>query len=113
MTANGAPASDLARIVFAAPAHVVTAVPLEPAARIIGMHPSFAAPLCQRLRGVHTEIVELRIALAWAELRAFEPVRRKLTSAVGQVLAAENAQSKHLFGRQFRIELWVKVLSHG
>src|SRR5512144_2735213 len=47
--AYGAPATDLPRVVVATAAHVVTAVPLEPAARILRRDPPFLAPHRQRL----------------------------------------------------------------
>jgi len=49
MAAHGSPALDLALVVFATPAHVVTAIPLEPAARVVDPDPAFAPPLGQRL----------------------------------------------------------------
>src|SRR5262249_35458642 len=68
------PAPDLAAVLVrhAAP-HVVAAVPLEPAARIIAMDPALAAPLRQRLARVDAEEIERAVALARRELRADEP----------------------------------------
>lgn len=39
-----------------------------------------------------------------------EPIVRKLSSAVGHVLSAENAHLKHFFGRELRFEIRVEVL---
>src|SRR4029450_7009197 len=47
-----APAADLAPVVRRAAPHVVTAIPLEPAARILWMDPSLAPPRGERLRRV-------------------------------------------------------------
>src|SRR5688500_20189304 len=52
MTSDGAPASDLSRVVGAAPAQMVPAVPLEPAARILRIDPAIPPPRGERLRSV-------------------------------------------------------------
>jgi hypothetical protein len=38
------PATDLTRIILVATTHVIAAIPLEPAARIIRMDPTFGSP---------------------------------------------------------------------
>ncbi len=59
VTADRLPALDLPRVLVGhAAAHVIAAIPLEPAARIIGMNPALLAPRRKRLTGVDTEIVE-------------------------------------------------------
>ena len=60
MPANRLPAGNLPRVVVAAPAHVVAAVPLEPAAGVLRVNPALAPPFAQRQRRVHAEAVELR-----------------------------------------------------
>jgi hypothetical protein len=63
VTADGLPALDLARVLIRhAAAHVIAAIPLEPAVRIIGMYPALSASHRKRLTGVDTEIVEGTIA---------------------------------------------------
>src|SRR6185437_7631951 len=53
------PALDLPPVLVGdPPAHVVAAVPLEPAARIVRMDPALGAPDGQRLTGIDAEIVE-------------------------------------------------------
>src|SRR6185369_3118439 len=52
VAADGVPAFDLAVVVEAAAAEVVAAVPLEPAARVLGVDPALLPPDRQRLRGV-------------------------------------------------------------
>ena len=42
----------------------IAAIPLEPAARIVGMNPALGAPYRERLAGIDTEIVERGIAFA-------------------------------------------------
>src|SRR3569832_2036325 len=64
------PAPDLARIVLRAAAHVIAAIPLEPAARILVVDPTLAAPVRQRLGGVDAEIIERRVLLFRRELGA-------------------------------------------
>src|SRR5262249_26074847 len=44
VTLDRLPAFDLSLIILAAPAHVVAAVPLKPAARIVFVDPSFFFP---------------------------------------------------------------------
>ena len=57
------PSPELARILLGhAPAHVVTAIPLEPSARIVGMYPALLPPFQQGLAGVHAEIVQGAVA---------------------------------------------------
>ena len=46
-----------------------------------------------------------------AKLRASEPRRGKLFTAVSQILATEYSQLKHLFRRQLRFEIRMKVLA--
>src|SRR5215472_15560055 len=52
------PALDLTGVLLRhAAAHVVAAVPLEPAARIVGVNPAFITPDRQRLASVNTKII--------------------------------------------------------
>src|SRR5687768_3576677 len=104
-----APAFDLARVVGTAPADVVTAVPLEPAARILVVDPAFLPPFRKRLRRVDAEAIERAVVALGAELRVLEPVVRKLRGAVGHVLAAEYAEPEHLFRRELRLEVGMKI----
>jgi hypothetical protein len=41
---NGAPTRNLTQIIFTAASAIIPAIPLEPAARVLGMNPTFAAP---------------------------------------------------------------------
>ena len=64
MAANGLPAADLSLVLARhAAALIVAAVPLEPAARIVGVYPAFGPPDAERLAGVDAEPVERRISL--------------------------------------------------
>ena len=51
-------------------AHVVAAIPLEPAARIVRVDPALGAPTDERLAGIDAEEVERRVAPLRRELRA-------------------------------------------
>jgi len=52
------PALDLAGVLLRhSAAHVVAAVPPEPAARIVGMNPAFITPDGDKLASVNTEVV--------------------------------------------------------
>ena len=57
---HGLPAANLPGVVGAAAAHVVAAVPLEPAARVFVIDPALLLPIPKRLRGVDLEEVQLR-----------------------------------------------------
>src|SRR5262245_28287897 len=58
---NRPPSSDLPRIVGRSPTHVIPAIPLKPAARILRTYPAVAPPRRQRLRRIDAEAVQLRI----------------------------------------------------
>src|ERR1700684_1064740 len=97
------PALDLPAIFLGRPsAHVVAAIPLEPAARIVGMYPSLGTPDLQRMNRIHAQAVQRTAAPSRGQLRMAEPARRKLIARIGHVLAAKYAQPQHLLRRQFR-----------
>src|SRR6185437_7205258 len=99
MATDRLPAADLAFVFFFhSPASVITAIPLKPAARIIGMNPAFALPFRQRLAGVDAEEIEAAIAFSFGEFGVLEPAPGKFTPAIGHVLSAEHAKPKHLRG---------------
>ena len=59
VAANRLPAFDLPCVFLRqAAAHVIAAIPLEPAARIIAMDPAFASPFRQRLTGIDLKKIE-------------------------------------------------------
>ena len=65
VTADRFPAADLTRILVRhAAAQVIAAIPLKPAARIVGMEPAFAPPFRQRLAGIDAEKIERPVALS-------------------------------------------------
>lgn len=107
------PTLDLAVVIFRAPAHVVTAVPLEPAPRIIAVNPAVFAPHRQRLRSVHTEKIEFRITTPGGKFCAPEPACRKLGFAIRHVLPAEYAERKELGGGQLRGKAFFEISPHG
>src|SRR6476646_5835319 len=97
MPANGFPSLDLAAVLGRhATAHVVTAIPLEPAARIIGVQPSLSAPDPQRRAGVDAEEIERAVAPKRREPGAREPALGKFIPGIRHVLAAEHAEAQHL-----------------
>src|SRR5687768_17337726 len=91
-----APSANLPRVVGGSTTHVVAAVPLEPAARILRPDPALAPPDRERLRGVDAKTIEPRIVPGGTELRACEPARREFIAAVRHVLAAEHPELQHL-----------------
>jgi hypothetical protein len=44
LPANGPPTRNLTQIIFIAAPAIISAIPLEPAARIVRMNPTFAPP---------------------------------------------------------------------
>jgi hypothetical protein len=104
MAAHVAPALDLPCIILVTTAHEIAAIPLKPATRVVGMNPAFLPPVGQRLGGIDTEEIEIGVAAFCIELGFLEPVGRKLTAAIGEVLAAENTHRQQLLRRQFRSE---------
>ena len=104
------PALDLARVLLGnAPSHVITAIPLKPATRIVRMYPTLSTPFRQWLAGVHTEVIERTVPARWRQLSPRKPTGRKFVAAIGQILAAEDAQFEHLLGRQIGFELGGEV----
>ena len=102
MAGNRPPAPDLAGVVRRSAPHVVAAVPLEPAARVLRMDPALTAPGGERLRRVNAEVVEPRVTAPPGKSGAGEPARRKLGAAVSHVPASEHAQTQHLAWSQLR-----------
>src|SRR5262249_18552732 len=89
--------------------HVITAVPLEPAAGVVPMDPTLLAPHRQRLAGVDAEEVERAVAAARGQLGAGEPALWKLLAGIGPVLAAEGAEPQHLLRGELGSELRVEI----
>jgi hypothetical protein len=110
MASHPAPAADLTLIVLHAPAHVVAAVPLEPAARVGRVNPAFFSPHGQRLRGIDAEVVEPRVTRAGRKPRVPEPRAGEFRRSVGHVLPSEHAQLEHFPGAQLRLESGCEVL---
>ena len=114
MPANCFPALDLP-FVFnrKSSAHMVSAIPLEPASRIVlFIDPSFFLPHLKRLTGVLMKEVECVIVMFRRKLGARKPVFRKLPSAIGHVLAAKNTEREHLLWCKFRFEIRTKIPSY-
>src|SRR5262249_9477509 len=114
VSSDGLPALDLPRILIGdAAAHVVAAIPLKPAARVVGMDPPLMTPNRQWLASIDPEIVQRTIATRPSQLGACEPARRKLLAAIGHVLAAEHAKGEHLLRAEVRAKVRIEVASDG
>src|ERR1700761_2792586 len=110
MTANRLPAPDLPGVLVRdAAAHVIAAIPLKPAARIVLVDPALLAPHRQRLAGIDAEIIQRAVALSAGKLGAGKPAFREFLAAVGHVFAAEHAEAEHLRRRQFGTEVGRKI----
>jgi len=106
------PPPDLPRVVSSAASRVVPAVPLKPATRILRMNPPIPPPNGERLRRIDSEVVQRRIMALRTQLRSREPARGKLAAAVGHVLPAEDAETKHGLRCQLGSEPW-REATHG
>ena len=100
MAAHRTPTSNLSPIFIRhSAANIVAAVPLKPAARIVGVNPSSLAPNRQRLARLHAKILQRFIVGSWRQFRLGEPVRREFIAAVVHIFAAEHTKAKHVLGR--------------
>ena len=77
------------------------------------VYPAFRPPDREWLGRIDSKEIQLRIVALGAEFRVLEPVFGKLGGAIGHVLATEHAKFEHLLGRQFGMEIGVKVLPDG
>ena len=112
MAADGAPSLNLPKIVGMPAARVIAAIPLEPAARIVGMNPSFFAPNLQRLRSVDAEIIQARPRAIRRKFRARKPTRRKFLPAIGHVFPPEYAQRQQLLRAKLGVKSEAKFPPH-
>src|SRR4051812_34681107 len=109
MSPNRPPALDLAKIVGMTTAGIIAAIPLEPAARIVGMDPAFVSPHLQRLGGVHPEVIEGGARPIRRKPGASEPVRREFAATIGHIFAAENTERQKLLRRELGTESRAKL----
>ena len=109
--ADRSPAADLPLVVWSTPPHVVAAIPLKPAARVIGVNPALLAPNRERLRRVHAEEIQVRIVPLVAQLGSSEPLGRKLIGAIRHVLPAEHAEFEQLFRGQLGSKIIREILA--
>src|SRR6516162_6694338 len=110
---NRFPAFDLAGILFGhAAAHIVSAIPLEPAAWILGVDPSFLSPGRQRLTRIYSEMIEGAVAARRRKPCTRKPVSREFLAAVCHVLAAKYPESEHFLWRQFRTKFGIEIAAH-
>jgi hypothetical protein len=106
--AHGPPTPDPSRIIIAATAHVVPAIPLKPTARIVAMDPAFLAQSDNGwLASTPTKLSAL--APSNRELCGDEPALRELADAIVQIRAAEVAKTQHFLGRQVGLKLGAKL----
>jgi hypothetical protein len=106
------PPFDLTFVIRASPAHIIPAIPLKPPSGIFMINPAFFPPDGQRLGSIDAEVIQLGIMAFMTKLCVRKPLFGKLIPAIGHVLAAEHPHLQHLFGRYFRRESGMEVLSH-
>jgi Bacterial regulatory protein, Fis family len=90
------PSLDLTFIIRASSAHVVSAIPLKPTARVFRIDPPLFAPDRQGQRSVDSKVIHFGIMALGAQFGARKPAFRKLIAAIGHVSAAENTHFQHL-----------------
>src|SRR5271156_5394647 len=91
--------------------HVISAIPLKPAAWILGMYPSFLSPNREGLACVNAEVIEGAVAVGERQLSVRKPAGRKFIAAVRHVLAAEYAEGEHLLRRKLGAKFWIEIAS--
>jgi hypothetical protein len=96
----------------AAPTHVEAAIPLKPTSRIFLVDPPFVTPNRERLRRQDPKTIQRRIMPLAAEFRIAQPLSGKLSGAIGHVLPTEDAERKHLLGRELRPKSIPLALPH-
>ena len=107
---DGFPALDLPGILVRhASAHIIPAIPLEPAARIRGVYPTFLPPDRERLARIDAEIVARAVAARRGKPSARKPAGGEFLAAVRHVLTAENSKREHLFGRELRTKFRIEM----
>ena len=92
MSSDGAPSSDLSQVIHAAAAGVVSAIPLEPSARIFIANPVLFPPNRERLRGFDSVIIQAGIVPSRGELCFLEPTGGKLFPAISHVFSTKYSE---------------------
>jgi hypothetical protein len=95
------------------PSHKITAIPLEPAARVFGINPAFFSPEEEGLTCADFEEIAVGVVFIGAELCFFEPLFREFASAIGHILSAEDAEAKHLLRCKLRLKIGVEIPAYG
>ncbi len=115
VTAHRNPAPDLSVVVRASAAKVVAAVPLKPAARILGADPSPFEPLGSRLTCRHAKVIKRRIGNSVRiQFCMRKPLTWKFLCAFIQVNAAEHTEREHVLGGgKIRLEARIEFFSRG
>lgn len=105
------PAADLPSVVHVPAAHVIAAVPLKPATRVILVDPAFFPPVRQRPGSPDLEEIQIHVIATRTQLGFFKPVLGKLHPAVRHVLAAKYTHGQQLPGRQLRLKSMGEMLT--
>lgn len=114
MPTNGNPTFDLPLVFFRKPsAHIVTAIPLKPTTGVVlFIDPSFLNPDFERLAGVFVKVIQRIVVMFGRKFGASKPILWKFFFAVGHILSAKDAEREHLFWREIRLEIRMKIPSH-
>lgn len=77
-------------------AHIIAAVPLEPATGIVRVYPSFFLPDGERLARINAKKVQRCIVFRRREFRRAEPGFWEFFFAIGHIFPTKDTQGKHL-----------------
>ena len=109
--AKSLPTPDLKPIDIGKPAsHDIAAIPLEPAQWVLRCDLALGLPLGAVEAGSNVEVVEGHVEPVGAQFGVLEPFGRVFGDVTFEIPAAEDAEFKHLHGRQLRLETKIVVI---
>lgn len=112
VTADCSPTANLALVLVRYPSPlIVTAIPLEPAARVVRVDPSLGAPHRQRDTRFDAEKVKVAVGGSRGKLRLSKPGLGKFVTTIAQVNTAEDSEREHFLGGEVWRKLPVKIPS--
>ena len=95
MPTHCAPTLYLPFVIVAPSAQIVSAIPLEPTARIFFPNPPFSPPHRKRLRRTDAEVVRVWIGLIRTQICISKPSSRKFILAVRHILSTKDSEFEH------------------
>lgn len=106
------PSLDLSRVLFwYSAAHVIAAIPLEPAPWIFLVYPAFSLPFCPTLARVNFKKVHPWI-MHRTHTGSRKPFYRELIVFSLKVMPTKYTQLQHLLRSEVRLKLRIEVLAY-